>query len=60
LGQNPHCRPPIYAWRPHGTVGDQIQQDADDFLREHFDHAGAGIELPLQRDIELGFSARAP
>src|SRR6185437_8296581 len=33
-------------------VADQIEENSGDFLRKQLDHAGGGIEVALQRDIE--------
>ena len=35
------------------AVGDQIQEYAGDFLRKQLDHAGVGVEIALQRDVEV-------
>ena len=41
------------------SAGNQVEQDAGDFLRKRFDRASPRVEVSLQRD-KPGFSARAP
>jgi len=53
--QSPNDRSPSCVGDGIESIGDQIQEDAGDFLWKHFGRAGARIKVSLQSDIEFRF-----